>query len=241
MKPGIVLASGGIDSVVLMYLLKKRKALKGVFTVNYGQASAKEQISCLKFHAKKLKTSLYVEELYIPSYMVGGGHIMSGRPKSKMKDPYESMKLRTKGQQKKWLADVWDYMPARNTLFLIYALAYARSLKVDVVYTGFQFDKAEWQDFHKSMTYTSSGIDTTPGYVWSFNELISDGAFDRDLRIEAPFLDKQQDKATIIRLGRKLGVDLSKTYSCEFYPRCGACRGCLVRKQLLTSQEENVR
>jgi 7-cyano-7-deazaguanine synthase len=238
MKPGVLVASGGIDSTVLMYELVRKKKLKGVIFFDYGQASVDQQLKCLRWQTPAT-VRIEVVRLQLPAWMRGSGAIMKGTPKKKQKSAYESMKLNEK-ELKTWMKDVWDYIPGRNTLFILYALAYARSLKVNTVYVGFQHDEPEWQMFLKQRDFSSAGMDTTPGYVDAFNFFITQGAMDADLRIEAPWFDKQMDKAAIIARGQKLGVDLSETYSCEFFPPCGGCRGCLVRNELLTSQEENV-
>lgn len=239
MKPGIVLASGGIDSTVLMYHLHQKKALKGIFFVNYEQASASIQYSNLMYHSKILKVPFEMFSLYLPLYMRGSGAILKGKPKKKQKKPYENLHYGAK-KNKEWLRDVYDYIPARNTLFTLYALGWARSLGLKMVYAGYQLDSEVWEAFHKAGVDSSPGMDTTPGYVRDFNLFLKSGAIDNDMRVEAPFLDDCMDKQEVVKWGKKYKVDLSKTYSCEFYPECGACQGCLVRRKVLTGQGESV-
>jgi 7-cyano-7-deazaguanine synthase len=239
-KTGVVVASGGIDSTVLIYQLHKKGKLGGVFFMDYGQASRKVQLKYLKHHQNRLGFELIHQRVQFPGYMLGSGAIISGKVKTAQKDAYESLSL-SGVKLSKWMDEVWDYIPARNTMFILYALAWARWKEYKVVYTGFQFDEPEWKMFHKQMDYSSPGFDTTPGYVDAFNYFLSQGAMDGEMRVESPFLTDQLDKAAIVKLGRRLKVDLDKTWSCEFYPECGACRGCLVRKKVLTSQGETVR
>lgn len=239
MKTGVLVASGGIDSTVLLYELAKKKKVKAVIFFDYGQRSATEQFFRLKTHTTKLKVPLEFQELHLPQYMQGVGAIISGKPKKAGKKKHESLDLSGK-ELEKWKTDVFDIIPGRNTLFLIYSLAYARSLKLNTVYVGFQHDRPEWEMFLKQRDFTSDGMDTTPGYLDAFNYFILQGAMDSNLRIEAPWFDRQWDKAAIVAHGRKLGADLEDTWSCEFYPECGECGQCRVRKEVLTSQEETV-
>ena len=231
MKKGVLLASGGIDSMVLAYQLKKQKALDSIVFIEYGQASSEEQWRCVQHHAGVLKVQAQHVRAFLPEFMQGSGAILSGKQKKKQKDPYEVMKLRGK-KYDAWLRDVWDYIPGRNTFFLLYACGWARHRKLDRVYTGFQFDEPEWRAMHRAMSYEGD-LDTYPGFLWAFNDLLEAGAFTGKMEVIAPFLDAQKDKSAIVALGRKLGVDLSQTYSCEFWPACGSCRGCLVKRKVL--------
>ena len=117
------------------------------------------------------------------------------------------------------------YVPARNTIFLSYALAWAEVLGSSDICFGVN-----------AVDY-SGYPDCRPEYVAAF-ERMADLATkrgvegDQRLRIHTPLL--HLTKAQIIRLGRELGVDYSLTHSC-YDPAgghaCGACDSCLLRRK----------
>ena len=118
------------------------------------------------------------------------------------------------------------YVPARNTIFLSYALAYAEVLGADTIfigvnaldYSGYPDCRPEYIDAYQTMANlaTQAGVEGKT-----------------ELKIRAPLMDKT--KAEIIRIGMALGVDYSLTLSC-YDPdaegrACGSCDSCLLRKR----------
>lgn len=116
------------------------------------------------------------------------------------------------------------YVPARNTIFLSYALAWAEVLSVRDVYigvnaldySGYPDCRPEYVAAFEAMANLATNMTTTPG-----------GAF----RIHAPLI--HLTKAQIIERGTALGVDYAMTHSC-YDPSpaggaCGRCDSCLLR------------
>ena len=118
------------------------------------------------------------------------------------------------------------YVPARNTIFLSYALAWAEVLAAETIFIG-----ANAIDY-------SGYPDCRPEYIAAYQTMANlatqagvEGK--TKLRIRAPLMDKT--KAEIIRIGAALGVDYSLTLSC-YDPdaegrACGGCDSCLLRKR----------
>jgi 7-cyano-7-deazaguanine synthase len=116
------------------------------------------------------------------------------------------------------------YVPARNTLFLSYALALAEVLDAGYIFIGVN-----------AVDY-SGYPDCRPEFIAAFEKLANlatkAGVQGRRLQVLAPLIDNT--KAEIIRCGHKLGVDYSLTTSC-YDPvgdlACGKCDSCRLRRQ----------
>lgn len=117
------------------------------------------------------------------------------------------------------------YVPARNTIFLSYALALAEATESDFIYIGVN-----------SVDY-SGYPDCRPQYVEAFQSLAAlatrRAVEGRPPRIVAPL--QHMDKADIIRKGLEIGVDYSLTLSC-YAPdadarACGRCASCAIRRR----------
>jgi 7-cyano-7-deazaguanine synthase len=117
------------------------------------------------------------------------------------------------------------YVPARNTVFLSLALAWAEVLEADAIFIGVN-----------AVDY-SGYPDCRPEYIEAFQRLISlatkktvEGG---SILLEAPLIDLT--KADIIRRGIALGVDFSLTVSCyqadDQGRACGRCDACRIRAQ----------
>ena len=116
------------------------------------------------------------------------------------------------------------YVPARNTIFLSYALAWAEVLGCDDVFIGVN-----------ALDY-SGYPDCRPEFVESFQRTARLGTKRTGFTIHAPLV--KLTKAQIIRRGVELGVDYSMTHSCydpdELGRACGRCDSCLLRKKGFT-------
>lgn len=112
------------------------------------------------------------------------------------------------------------YVPARNTVLLGLALAYAESIGAQEIWTGFNVLDA------------SGYPDCRPEFVRAFEALAQVATRAGGFRIQAPLIELT--KAEIIALGMRLGVDYAITHSC-YDPvgdlACGHCDACILRRK----------
>jgi 7-cyano-7-deazaguanine synthase len=118
------------------------------------------------------------------------------------------------------------YVPARNTIFLSYAMAWAEVLECSDIFIGVN-----------AIDY-SGYPDCRPEFIEAFERMANlatkSGVEGRThLRIHTPL--KELNKAGIVRLGAQVGVDFALTHSCydpdETGRPCGQCDSCLLRKK----------
>lgn len=117
------------------------------------------------------------------------------------------------------------YVPARNTIFLSFALGLAENLEAESIFIGVS-----------SVDY-SGYPDCRPEYIASFQAMANlatqSGVENQPTTIQAPLL--HLSKAETIELGLSLGVDYSQTISCyranEKGGPCGSCDSCALRQQ----------
>src|SRR5688500_14240525 len=113
------------------------------------------------------------------------------------------------------------YVPARNTIFLSYALAWAEVLDCDDVFIGVN-----------ALDY-SGYPDCRPEFVESFQRTARLGTKRTNFTVHAPLV--HLTKAQIIRRGVELGVDYGMTHSCydpDAHARaCGRCDSCVLRQR----------
>ncbi len=117
------------------------------------------------------------------------------------------------------------YVPARNTVFLSYALAWAEVLEADAIFIG-----VNARDY-------SGYPDCRPAFIKAFQDMANLatrlGVEGHVLRIETPLIDL--NKAEIIKLGHDLGVDYGLTVSCYQADAkgraCGRCDSCRFRRK----------
>jgi 7-cyano-7-deazaguanine synthase len=223
---GVLVASGGIDSTVLMYELAKKGKLAEVFVCDYGQAAARRQINLLKYHTKKLGVPLFVQKVAYPKYLMRDE---IGKPGfvPHVETTMENLAAMNGKGLTSFLKDEHVYLDGRNAFFMLHAALRATYWGVKYIYTGYQYDKHHWD---KDEVKDFWG-DVSTQFVDAMNELFRI-SFMHNVEIACPFLDRQFDKTDIVALGRKLGVDLDKTYSCDFYPACGKCVTCMQAKRV---------
>jgi 7-cyano-7-deazaguanine synthase len=113
------------------------------------------------------------------------------------------------------------YVPARNTIFLSFALAYAEAIEAERVYIGVN-----------SLDY-SGYPDCRPDYIQAMQEVFrlgtKQGREGQPIQIVSPLLELK--KTEIIQLGDRLGVPWKKTWSCYTgeATACGVCDSCRLR------------
>lgn len=213
MKNAIVLCSGGLDSVTTAYLSRKQGYDKIILLFfDYGQKTASMERKFSKLCARDLGAEFQEIKL---GWL---GRISTSLINKKGK----SRKLERKDLKDTSEESDKYYVPCRNTIFIIHALALAESLfikykeKYDLL-LGFKCEGKE------------SYPDTTKEFVEEMNKLseISCGGF----KIMAPLIE--MDKEDIIQLGMSLGIDYGKTFSCYVGKKrhCGKCLACMLRKE----------
>jgi len=214
-KSAIVLCSGGLDSFVTAYYVKKKLGYDKITILffNYGQKSLLLERKCAKKCAFQLKADFQEINLSILKELSTSLINIPGKvSRLKRKALYD-----TKKETKKW------YVPGRNTLFLSYALSLADSLYISQnkrcdIFVGFKCEGKE------------SYPDTTQEYISNLNK-IAGKAFSSSFQIKAPLIKK--DKEDIISLGKRLGVNYEDTFSCYIgiKKHCGYCLACKLRQE----------
>ncbi len=206
----VILLSGGIDSATTAAMAIERGFELYAITFRYSQKHAVE-VSC----AGALARFFHVR-----------GHVIIDIPagifRSALTDM--SMEIRKNGEPGQ-AGDIPDtYVPARNILFLSYALAYAESISASRIFIG-----ATAIDY-------SGYPDCRPEFFEAFQTMADrgtkSGVSGRRILIETPII--AMSKSEIIRAGARLGIDYAMTHSC-YDPgpgglACGACDSCLIRK-----------
>lgn len=225
MRPGILLASGGLDSTVLAYRLADAGALREMFFVDYGQASAAEQLRLVKKHAGVLGVPHFRQRVLWPAYARGTGMLFT--PGQAPEDPtQEELQGATPEDYERWLRQGFDFLPGRNSVFALYAAMRLVSVyaTADVLYVGNQYDRGTWERGNPN-----ERTDTSVAFVEALNTLFDSGAFLERLKVVAPFFDEKTDKSDILREAQVRGIRREDTYSCEFFPECGTCFACQNR------------
>ncbi|MEM7727198.1 MAG: 7-cyano-7-deazaguanine synthase QueC [Cyanobacteria bacterium P01_A01_bin.45] len=118
------------------------------------------------------------------------------------------------------------YVPARNTIFLSFALAYAETINADFIYIGVN-----------ALDY-SGYPDCRPEYIQAMQEVFrlgtKQGVSGKPVTIKTPLIDLK--KTEIIQLGNRLGVPWELTWSCYAGEEkaCGVCDSCRLRLAAFT-------
>ena len=217
----VVLLSGGLDSTTAAALARKEGWTIYALTVNYGQVHARE-IDAARRVATWLGAAEHREitvdlSSFGGSSLVGDGQI----PKSQNPEILQSQNPEIPQSANSHIPST--YVPARNTVMLSLALAWAEVIGAERIVIGVN-----------ALDY-SGYPDCRPEFIAAFEYLASlatrAGVTGHPLRIWAPLQDLT--KAGIVRLGRELGVDYGLTHSC-YDPKsdgtpCGECDSCRLR------------
>ena len=211
-RPAVVLLSGGLDSATALAVARRDGFLCHTLSFAYGQRHAIETAAAGRVAVALGTAEHRVMNLDLRAF--GGSALTADIPVPRDRSP-ESM---SEGIPV-------TYVPARNTVFLSLALAWAEVLGSFDIYIGVNF-----------LDY-SGYPDCRLEFIAAFEQLANlatkvgvekKGTF----RIHAPLI--RLTKAQIIELGVSLGVDYSLTHSC-YDPAadgsaCGRCDSCLLRK-----------
>jgi len=214
----VVLLSGGLDSATTLAAAKAEGHKVYAMSFNYNQRHSIE-LDC----ARRIASSLAVDKHMTVGFDlrgIGGSALTSEQevPKSSAAPQHQSQGIPV------------TYVPARNTIFLSFALAWAEVLKAEDIFIG-----ANAVDY-------SGYPDCRPEYLEAFENMANLATKESvegkmRFRIRAPLLHMK--KSDIIKKGVELGLDYSLTWSCYdpqpgqgpdagFVP-CGACDSCVLR------------
>ena len=212
MSRAVVLLSGGLDSTTTLAIAKSQSFDCYALSFDYGQKHRSELVS-----AKSIANEFGVIEhriMKISLADIGGSALTDVDlkvPKYK-----ESNEIPI------------TYVPARNTIFLSFALAWAEVLDCQSIFIGVN-----------ALDY-SGYPDCRPEYIKAYEEMANlatkQSIKGHRLIIHAPLIN--QTKAQIIKQGQSLGIDYSQTISCYLANNkgeaCGECDACVLRQNGFT-------
>lgn len=208
MSRSVVLLSGGLDSATALAIARERGDECYTLSFDYGQRHRAELVAAQRISAA-LGAATH-RELRIP---IGdfGGSALTDRSIDVPEQSVQGIPV--------------TYVPARNTVFLSLALAWAEVLDAQRIVIGVN-----------AIDY-SGYPDCRPEFIAAFQGLASlatkQGVEGRGVVIDAPLV--QMTKAQIIRRGQELGMDYSLTVSCyqadDAGRACGRCDSCRLRRQ----------
>ena len=203
--------SGGMDSATAAAVAKAEGYELYALSFSYGQRHSRE-LAC----AKAVGESLGVVRHVVAEFDLRkwGGSALTDDLEVPLDRAADEMSSEVPA----------TYVPARNTIFLSFALGYAEVVGADTVvigvnqldYSGYPDCRGEYLEAFERMANLATKAATVDG---------------RRFRIYAPLLD--MTKAQIIRRGLELGVDYSLTWSCYqgLDKPCGRCDSCILRAE----------
>jgi 7-cyano-7-deazaguanine synthase len=207
----IVLLSGGLDSTTCLAIAKDEGFIPIALSFRYGQRHTGE-LECAAAIARSANVEHLIVDIDLAAF---GGSALTD----------ESLEVPKHESVNDLSADLVPitYVPARNTIFLSFAIGVAETRGAHDVFIGVN-----------AVDY-SGYPDCRPEFITAFEEMANlatrEGVEGGRLRIRTPLIDLT--KAEIIQLGLSLGVDYGVTMSC-YDPdadggACGHCDACLLR------------
>jgi 7-cyano-7-deazaguanine synthase len=210
-KPAVVLLSGGLDSSTCLALARSQGFDCHALSFDYGQRQ-RQELAAAQAVAQTIGVASH-RILNLDMRAIGGSALTSDMavPKHRSADEIGHGIPVT-------------YVPARNTIFLSYALGLAEVLKANDIFIGVN-----------ALDY-SGYPDCRPAFIQAFqtmaNLATAAGVSGQSpMTIHTPLID--MTKAQIVRTALDLGLDIDMTFSC-YDPSpdgepCGACDACLLR------------
>jgi 7-cyano-7-deazaguanine synthase len=203
----VVLVSGGLDSATVLAIAKAEGYACHSLSFDYGQRHRAELESARKIAANARVVEHREVKLDLSSL---GGSALTDLSITVPESPSSGIPV--------------TYVPARNTVFLSYALAYAEVIGAGDIFIGVN-----------AVDY-SGYPDCRPEYIAAFEKMANlatkSGVEGRCLRVRAPLMD--MGKSQIIARGVALGVDYAHTVSCYQADgegrACGRCDSCRLRR-----------
>ncbi|MCD6039504.1 MAG: queC [Gammaproteobacteria bacterium] len=209
MKKAVVLFSGGLDSTTCLALAKSEGVDCYALSFNYGQRHYAE-LNAAKRIIEKWNIPHHIIELPLGQW---GGSVLTNKNQDILPSSQASTGIPA------------TYVPARNTIFLSFALAWAEIIKTNDIYIGV------------SAVDYSGYPDCRPEYIAAFQRMANlatkTGIEEGKIKIHAPLI--HLSKAETIKLGLSLGIDYKMTVSCYQANAnghaCGQCDSCVLRKK----------
>jgi len=208
MKKAVILFSGGLDSTTCLAFAKQAGFDCSAVSFNYGQKHS------IELHAAKKIAELFQVKHVIIDIPIGqlGGSALTDT-KFDVPDYQANNNIPI------------TYVPARNTIFLSFALGLAETLQAKDIFIGV------------SAVDYSGYPDCRPEYIKAFQTLANlatkMGIEENNIRVHTPLI--YLSKAQTIQLGLKLGVNYALTVSCyranSEGHACGTCDSCVLRKK----------
>lgn len=204
MKKSLIILSGGMDSVTLLY--DKKDEIAVAVTFDYGSNHNKREEEFAKYHCEKLGIEhiiiplTFIHDYFKSSLLEGASAIPDGH--------YEDETMKS------------TVVPFRNGIMLSVACGLAESRELEKVLIANHFgDHAIYPDCRK-------------GFIDAMSEAMRNGTY-KGITIDAPYTTIT--KTDIAKIGKSLGIDYSKTYSCYkgCEKHCGKCGTCVERKEAL--------
>ena len=211
-KKAVVLLSGGVDSATTLAIALREGFQPCAMSFRYGQRHACELEAATRIADRLgIKNRIIVD---INLRLIGGSALTAD-----IEVPHNRPDQDTAG-----VIPV-TYVPARNTIFLSYALGWTEVLGAHDIFLGVN-----------AVDY-SGYPDCRPEFIRAFEILANlatrEGVEGRDIHIHAPLI--HMTKGEIIRTGMALGLDYSLTHSCyDPSPEglaCGECDSCVLRRK----------
>ncbi|CAB1277440.1 7-cyano-7-deazaguanine synthase [Candidatus Nitrosacidococcus tergens] len=208
MTKAVILLSGGLDSSTVLAIARSQGYSCYAISFNYGQKN-KVELEAAQEIAQHFKVADH-KIINIDLGNIGG---------SALTDSTIPIPKASKGQIPV------TYVPARNTLFLAFALGWAEVLDIQNIFIGVN-----------SVDY-SGYPDCRPEFIAAFEQLANlatkVGMEGKKIRVQAPLIGLS--KKEVINQGISLGVDYSHTISCyqidDKRRACGICDACTLRKK----------
>lgn len=207
-RHAVILLSGGLDSATVLAMAKNEGFLCHALSFDYGQRHGAELDA-----ARRVATAIGAAEHRIARLDLAqlGGSALTDQTIAVPEHATTGIPV--------------TYVPARNTVMLAYALAFAEVLQSSDIFIGVN-----------AVDY-SGYPDCRPEYIHAFEQMANlatkYAVEGNPIRIHAPLINFS--KAEIIRRGIRLGVDYGQTVSCyqadETGRACGRCDSCRLRRE----------
>lgn len=206
--PAVVLLSGGLDSATTLAIARSEGYACHALAFDYGQRHRAELAACEQVAAALGAADLKRMEINLAAF---GGSALTDTSLAVPEAESAGIPI--------------TYVPARNTVFLALALAYAETLGASAIFIGVN-----------AVDY-SGYPDCRPEFIRAFEHMAQlatkAGVEGQPLRVHTPLIDLS--KAEIIRRGTTLGVNYALTVSCYQADgqgrACGRCDSCRLRAQ----------